>query len=854
MIPIRLHPYNFLSYGETPEPLDFTGIRLACLSGPNGHGKSALLDAITWALWGRARVNTADDLVRAGAREMQVDFEFALEGRRLRVVRKRMRGRTGQSDLQLMEWSEWSEPPGWRSLTEGGVQQTQAAIERLLRMDYDTFVNSAFILQNRADEFARKTPAERKRILGEILGLAVYEELESRARERFRQATSERDSLDREIARLEAEVAREPELQAEVERCRAEADAAQLAVQRGRAAREVCARAKAELDGKRTLRDEIARQLVTVEQECLQFQRQTERVRRQIEAGEALIAKEPDLRAQVAALDRVRADLAEERRKLEALQRLTERRHQIEAAMMARRSELERQLATAQQVVRELAGRVRLIPTLATEEARLREAVTAVAAEEARLSELRDRAAALRETLAALAQRRRLLEQQRAEIHERWELLKRADARCPVCDGDLPSEKRLRLGREVRNQRDALDRELQQLGEEQTAHESDQRRVQGEVALIEAKLRGAEALRHRLAQAEQKLGDLRDAERDLPAAEERVRVLEAALAAGDYAPEERAQLRAIETQIAETAYDAGLVAALEQRERELAAAEAELHQLEATRKGLAAARERLAEIVAMLADRRARLPELRTRVAELDRDLTRLPAVEAELRRLDTELDRLEAAATAASQALSRAEAELDRCRQLRPVLKDRLAARDAAARCAAIHQELVRAFGKNGIQALIIENAVPEIQEEANAILARMTENEMRVALELTRQRRDQSLADTLDIRISDHHGERRYELFSGGEAFRINFALRIALSKLLARRAQAQLQTLVIDEGFGSQDSEGRQRLLDAIAAVQDDFQLILVITHLDELKEAFPVRIEVTKTEAGSRYATL
>ena len=62
--------------------------------------------------------------------------------------------------------------------------------------------------------------------------------------------------------------------------------------------------------------------------------------------------------------------------------------------------------------------------------------------------------------------------------------------------------------------------------------------------------------------------------------------------------------------------------------------------------------------------------------------------------------------------------------------------------------------------------------------------------------------------------------------------------------------LQTLVIDEGFGSQDPQGRQRLVEAINAVQDDFACILVITHIDELREAFPTRIEVQKELNGSQ----
>src|SRR5512145_1753983 len=109
--------------------------------------------------------------------------------------------------------------------------------------------------------------------------------------------------------------------------------------------------------------------------------------------------------------------------------------------------------------------------------------------------------------------------------------------------------------------------------------------------------------------------------------------------------------------------------------------------------------------------------------------------------------------------------------------------------------------------------------------------------------------LNDNLDIKIRDSMGERDYEIFSGGEAFRVNFALRLALSEVLAQRAGARLQTLVIDEGFGSQDALGRQRLIEAINLVRQDFAKILVITHIDELKDAFPTRIEVEKTPQGS-----
>ena len=144
---------------------------------------------------------------------------------------------------------------------------------------------------------------------------------------------------------------------------------------------------------------------------------------------------------------------------------------------------------------------------------------------------------------------------------------------------------------------------------------------------------------------------------------------------------------------------------------------------------------------------------------------------------------------------------------------------------------------------------ALPEIEAEANKLLGRMTDNRMHVKIETQRETKKGDLLETLDINISDELGMRSYEMFSGGEAFRIDFAIRIALSKLLAKRAGAPLPTLVIDEGFGTQDSVGLEKLKEAINSIQEDFDKILIITHLDELKDAFPTRIEVTKTAEGS-----
>ncbi|HEX5689697.1 MAG TPA: AAA family ATPase, partial [Roseiflexaceae bacterium] len=100
MIPRKLALRNFMCYRDDVPPLDLDGISIACLSGENGAGKSALLDAITWALWGEARLKSDDELIALGAQDMEVDLIFALDGQDYRVIRKRSKGkRSGQSAL-----------------------------------------------------------------------------------------------------------------------------------------------------------------------------------------------------------------------------------------------------------------------------------------------------------------------------------------------------------------------------------------------------------------------------------------------------------------------------------------------------------------------------------------------------------------------------------------------------------------------------------------------------------------------------------------------------------------------------------------------------------------------------------
>ncbi|MSQ28720.1 MAG: SMC family ATPase, partial [Dehalococcoidia bacterium] len=219
MIPLKLRLRNFMPYRDMDPPLDFEGIHVACLSGPNGAGKSALLDAITWALWGQARARSDDDLVTLGQFEMEVDFEFALGDEHFRIIRKRTRPgirKTGQSLLELQIAERGGGTPAFRPLTGNTLRETQRKIEALVHLDYQTFINTALLLQGRADEFTLKAPGDRKRVLGEVLGLSRYDAYEERAKDSARRREAAIAALGGEIAALETRADELPGLEIEL--------------------------------------------------------------------------------------------------------------------------------------------------------------------------------------------------------------------------------------------------------------------------------------------------------------------------------------------------------------------------------------------------------------------------------------------------------------------------------------------------------------------------------------------------------------------------------------------------------------------------------------------------------------
>ena len=856
MVPLRLTLRNFICYGEGVPTLDLEPVHVACLSGQNGHGKSALLDAITWAVWGRARARTHDELVHQGKSSMSVELELVARGQRYRILRRYSRTSGGRQGTTLLDLQA-SSGNGYRAITGNTVRETEALIRGVVHMDYDTFVNTAFLLQGRADMFTTSKPAQRKECLAEVLDLSYYDDLEQRAKA---QSTLIQDSIretDAAIGHLRSSLEGRDEHEAMLEKAKASIERLAPAVE---AARSHVDAQRSRVERLREMgreRDtlEARAEAGRIEIEVLDRQRQGHE-RRAAEYS-ALTARRTEILEGFDGLETARSEserLDDVQRRLLVLQSDRSRLEQEVAVQRERLSSYLAQLiSTIENGLEPMASRLpeieHAIEDLESDEKDLEDGKTDFA-------RMKDEAHDVALNIESLEAANASLREEMKETRQKFDILQREDAQCPVCRQPLSAGDRDHVRAEYERQGKQARTSYSDNAAEQDSLRDVHSRLATAVAGLEADLgRAGRELTQRRTELERDRRDSITARQQLDLALAESEKGRARLEGEDFAEAERAELAQIDARIAELDYDPGAHDAARRQARELGPYEELARRLREAEEMLPQVRRDLDEVAALLERRRAETAEDQERAARLGREIVTLPSMEAELRELEESLAERARELDEARVQHGVLTEELARLDRLEAEAREHEKKRDALVDQKGVYDELAVAFGKNGVQALIIETAIPQLEDDANQLLSRLTDNRMSLRLQLRQGRRERRMglpSEELEIRVGDEVGTRSYETFSGGEAFRIDFSLRIALSRLLARRSGAPLPILFIDEGFGSQDATGQERLKEAIQSIQDDFRKIIVITHIDEIKESFPTRIEVTKTPTGSTFA--
>jgi exonuclease SbcC len=784
----RITLQNFRQHADTR--IEF-GPGVTGIIGPNGAGKSTILEAIAWAVYGNAAARGTRDSIRfnrAGARAgVRVELEFDLGGHNYRVVR-------GLTNAELYL-------DGPQNKIADSITGVTDVLQRRLGMTREEFFNTYFTGQKELSVMAAMSPTERAQFLSRVLGYERLRAAQELARERRRAIVAEMAGLRQGMGDPETVARQVGDSETRLEQARDRArfaqrrrDASHAALEEVRPRWEAAQRA-------REARLALLADLRVAEQEEAAERREVQRLERDL-------ADAANARAE---LERLRAELepfpllASEFQRLDVLAREEGRRRAL----------LEAQATIAQDIVRLRDRRAKLenAPTLETE---IDAALVAKRAEfeqadgmlEARRTEwVRDRQEA--ET------KRQALREQYQELKEQRDRIVSlgAEGACPTCARPLGDtyravldllDEQIETVRVDGNYYKARFEQLMEMPEDVQALDEQRRALSLEVSTLE----------RRLTKVQLAVQELAHVESDLAGKNERAAQVAAELEAipPGYDAARHDQLRA----------EIERLTPLDARAARLSAQLERVPQVERERSGaldrLAAVRERLAALQGRRAETTVSEPEHEALRGEYEHATGEAHAAELALVQAQGE----EASAQMALERAHAVAAELASRQRMVTELTGRKR----------LHDELDRAF--TDLRTDLNFQLRPELSELASAFLSDLTDGRY-AELELD---------DSYNIIVLEEGVPK--PVISGGEEDLANLVLRLAISQMIAERAGQPFSLLILDEIFGSLDEARRANVLDLLRRLQGRFEQVILITHIEQVREGVDRVISVRYDE--------
>jgi len=779
----RLRLVNFRQHEDTDLTL---GAGLTGIIGPNGSGKTTLLEAIAWVLYGaEAARGTRETIRRRGAgprAPVRVELEFVLGPHRYRAVRT----------LNSAELYQDADPHA----IANSLASVTDKVTRLLGMTRDEFFNTYFTGQKQLAVMAAMKPVERAQFLSRVLGYNRLQTAQDRLRER-------RTEIRARLAALEAALPDPAELEAELTRAQTRLEAGQA--EEG-TARDTLRAAERRRQEEAPRWDEL--------------QRQRERVA--VLEGELRLAEHRvnAARAAFSHLDRELVTANEAKGRLEALQprlapleELRSERQRLDelAGQYARRQVAQAQLEETRAALQTARARIARLPSPEQIALADREVAEARAGVEALEAASRDRRSTWDRDLQDARTKREALRDQYRDLKEQLDQITAAgpDGTCPTCARPLGAEYEKVVG--------LLDRQLQDVLFNGNYFKSRIDQLAAEPVELRQLELDRESAERALADRAAQLGRLEAQSQEGPALGAEMARLEARAAELDeqarlgpatYDPNRHAEIRRLLGELDPVVLQAERLRAAAER------AEALVAQAESAERALS-------EQEAALRQVRGQLEELGYSQASFEAGRAAWEAAAQAQREAELRIVRSGAERQAAEEALGAVRARYDE-----------RARREAEARRVAVdlalYNELDRAF--TDLRTDLNQQLRPDLSEVASGFLRDLT-NGRYSELELD----EDYVATVLE-------GGEPKPVISGGEEDVANLALRLAISQMIADRAGQPLSLLILDEVFGSLDEERRIAVVDLLRGLADRFPQVMLITHIDSVREGFDRVIRV------------
>lgn len=861
--PVEIEVKNYRNYEE--EHFSFENINFCTINGQNGAGKSSLfMDAIIDCLYEEPREGELTGWIRNDekARSGSIIFTFRIGEKTFRVTRTR--ARSGKGTLNLSELVDGE----WRDRSKEKYKDTQTEIINILGMDSLTFKSCALIMQDQYGLFLQAQKEDRMVILGNLLGLGIYEAMNKIAWDKAREFGAKTRELKQEIEIHNTTIKSYGDPKSEIEQ------------------------KKAELQIKSESAKEATRERDLKNVELLSLQEAQERCDKLSEVISSLTTKkaatETNRGTQADIISSCRTVLDTEQTVVEKAMRYRElearKKELIEATALfgtkqmdvartnTRISALNSELSTAKMKLQTDQSRLAIYENSAGDDEILRKAEEYRTAKE-NLDNLQaialkhqEAERKVQEAKAAQASTEKAIEASDDMIGSTRSFLGKDIAILSDNCGCIDIEKaNCKFLEKAKASKEELQREEEKYKAKRNSLEADltEKKAAVDRAVAERDAIGyepekkADAERHcaellpyvaRAEQVKKKSGEIALIRASIDNAQSNISDIEKRLAETNT----EAETANAELEKYRSAFDENadvtremetLVPWIEQEK-----------QIPVIRERLSNATQRFSELDLQIAEQERELSEKQAELSQEVLKTTGLAEKQAEVNRLNAQLESIEGEIKVLQMNIGALSQKLEQIAKLKEEISVLQGKERDAAKETADYDTLKAAFSQDGIPHQIIRTIVPKLTATANTILGQMTGGKMGIDFKTEKVLKSNSKKEvvTLDIFIEEYgKSALPYLSKSGGEKVKASLSVILALAEIKSSSAGIQLGMLFIDEP-PFLDADGIQAYCDALETIQRRYAgiKIMAITHDPTMKARFPQNLDVVKTEHGSK----
>jgi len=845
MNPISIKFVNFRNYKD--ETIVFPHSGVMPIVGKNGTGKSTIFYGILLALYGKVLIDDAETSVKEliiddGSKDMSVEYKFSHDGLTYEIIREYRLSKT-KNDIAKCDQvkCELNQIIGKQiiPLTAKSKSITSEKVVDILGKDCSNFCNSAFFPQDEANRLARLRPAEFIEEVSKLKKITVWELLREKAVNKLNKVTVMLDGIDHYLETCKLEIEQKGDVQLAIDGLNkkimsAKDDIKKIEIEVSKITKEK--------DGLVLVIDNVKRiesDLQSVNIEINDFIKEKDGVERNINEQGGIVSRKAEIEEKFTEFQSLENSKELLDTALMNRSNLTNQISNIENEVNNAKLEVER---LYQQAITNNDNAIAVLQNadeVELQHENCRQSIESLSLLEAQTGDIENENREILVRISAIkTTNENLSERINEETVKMQQFMKdRICFECerPVDDNGMNFIKGKKIEKIDSYKLQGRDNvEKMNLLEEQLKNNNEQ------LLVMNNNLSKKSSFDRELGQLETQIGNITVARETSNRLVHEINHLKSIIDSGAYS-DKTETLVSLRQQLGAIVYNQDEHQSVRVRHGELKGFLREKEKLDTAERELPGLVERKNNLVGKIENKQ-------TMVSKLSKDLDSF-----DRSNLDSKLSVIQAREEEATETLSRNRDEFTQLMRdfgaqqqiMESIIKKEEELNEKMEESADLKEEqfllerAIEMYSKSGIPTLIIENMLPEIENQTNELLKTM-QADRTISFERPK-RADGSYQDKIIIMIRDRRGKKRtFNTYSGAECFQISFALRVAIC--------GGEEVMFIDEGFGKLDPDNLTLIMRTLSAMKSQFDKIILITHVRDLIEMFDVKLNVEIDKDG------